>query len=276
MSIAAPGFERHPPRSAYVQDRNLDLVVTWQHPVTRATTPIGLLSQEVDGYLFRYLQRAVSVDGFRALISFPDLDRTYRSRELFPLFAQRAMEDPRRRDYRNYLAHLGLLEDASPWDQIVRSSGDSAGDTIKVSPMPVLIDGSWYCVSTVAGIKYMTSKSVDVDGQTRGPHTWEDLARRLSHLGIGEQVRLIHESSNLFSDAATLVATLDGEPFGYLPDWLAHMVLPYLEQDASVALIDQAIEVDERWYVRVLIRLDGRVGASLESLLGPGWETFRE
>lgn len=253
----------------------LDLVVSWQHPVTRATLPIGLLRQEVDGYSFRYLRRVRDIPQFRGLLGFPDFERLYRSADLFPLFAQRAMGEDRS-DYHEYLLQLGLAEGATPWEQIVRSAGDSSADTVKVSPVPQLIDGSWYCVSAVTGIKYLAAKSVTHRGGTFGPLGEDGLEALLATLKIGDQVRLAHEIGNSYSSAATLVTMNDGTPFGYLPDWLARMVQEFISEDASAAIVDDIQCHDEKWVVRVLIRLDGRVGGSLETLLGPGWETYGE
>lgn len=59
---------------------------------------------------------------FRPLLGFPDLRGSYSSDELFPLFAQRAM-DPRRPDYQRYVERLGLEGEPGPWMQISRSQG---------------------------------------------------------------------------------------------------------------------------------------------------------
>ncbi|WP_375406760.1 hypothetical protein [uncultured Amnibacterium sp.] len=275
MSVVVPRHELGSVERPLSRERAVDLVVSWQHPVTRATLPIGLLRQEVDGYSFRYLRRAREIQNFRGLLGFPDFKRLYRSTELFPLFAQRAMDEDRS-DYPEYLLRLGLAEGATPWEQIVRSAGDSAADTVKVSPVPERIDGAWYCVSAVTGIKYLAAKPVAHQGGTFGPLGDDQLEVILGALKIGVRVRLAHEIGNTYSSAATLVTTDDGTPFGYLPDWLAHMVRDFISEDASAAIVDDIQCHDGKWVVRVLIRLDGRVGGSLETLLGPDWETYAE
>jgi hypothetical protein len=84
------------------------LAVAWQHPVTRAIEPVGILECDEAGYRFRYVRNALRVEGFRPLLGFPDLHRTYESTRLFPLFAQRVM-DARRPDYRRMLGPLSFL-----------------------------------------------------------------------------------------------------------------------------------------------------------------------
>lgn len=273
MSTVAPPGEISPTLES--RDQTADLVVSWQHPVTRAASPVALLSKDHDGYVLRYLRSAANVDGFRSLLGFPDLEKTYRSPDLFPLFAQRAMEASRR-DYSRYMAELGLAPEATPWEQIVRSGGDMAGDTLKVSPMPRLIKGFWYCVSPVTGIEYLTTKSVVMDGQTYGPYSLAQIDSIVGNLSVGAPVTLRHETANDYSDAATLAVSGDGSPFGYLPDWLARLLHDFVGQDSSMANVDQIKRHADKWYVRILIKLDRKVGPSLESLLGEGWETFAD
>ena len=51
---------------------------------TRLIEPVGLL-EHGPPYRFRYLRRAGQVEGFLALLSFGELERTYTSPNLFPL-----------------------------------------------------------------------------------------------------------------------------------------------------------------------------------------------
>ena len=89
------------------------------------------------GYRFRYLRRAVDVEGFLPFLSFPAWERTYTSQRLFPLFSQRIMS-PRRPDFGEFLRQLHLSGDATPWEQLARSEGRSTGDTVQVFPIPAV------------------------------------------------------------------------------------------------------------------------------------------
>ena len=109
------------------------LVVAWQHPEERSIQPVGLLTWDGIGFKFAYIRNVLSVRDFRPLLGFEDLYRSYYSEDLFPLFAQRAM-DPRRPDYQRYVQTLGLEGDPSPWEQIARSQGRREGDTIQLFP----------------------------------------------------------------------------------------------------------------------------------------------
>lgn len=104
------------------------LVVAWQHPEERSIQPVGFLTRDRDVYKFAYIRNALAVRDFRPLLGFEDLHRSYQTQDLFPLFAQRAM-DARRPDYQRYVQTLGLEGDPSPWEQIARSQGRREGDT---------------------------------------------------------------------------------------------------------------------------------------------------
>ncbi len=93
------------------------LVVAWQHPVERSISPVGFLTYDGSAYQFTYIHNALLVKDFRPLLGFDDLHRSYRSAELFPLFAQRAM-DLRRADYQRYVKRLGLEGEPGPWDLV--------------------------------------------------------------------------------------------------------------------------------------------------------------
>src|SRR5690349_10311154 len=114
------------------------LVVAWQHPDKRSIEPVGFLSYDGDRYRFGYIRNALTVEDFRPLFGFGKLDVSYEADDLFPLFAQRAM-DPRRPDYQRYVRRLGLEGEPTPWEQNARSQGHREGDTIQLFPEPVTI-----------------------------------------------------------------------------------------------------------------------------------------
>ncbi|MGH3634785.1 MAG: hypothetical protein ACRDTS_11995, partial [Mycobacterium sp.] len=155
MSVLdAPTASTAPDRSGDSAQR---LVVSWQHPVDRAISPVGFLTCDGSAYRFAYIRNALRVKDFRPLLGFHNLHRGYRSAELFPLFAQRAM-DPRRPDYRRYVAHLGLTGEPGPWEQIARSQGRRQGDTIQLMPEPTLAGDTLTCQFLVNGMRHAHEK----------------------------------------------------------------------------------------------------------------------
>jgi len=70
------------------------LFLAWQAPQRGAWFAIGRLDVDVDAhrYVFNYTKGALLAQdevGFRALLAFPDLERSYESSGLFPLFQNR-------------------------------------------------------------------------------------------------------------------------------------------------------------------------------------------
>ena len=95
------------------------LAVTWQHPGTRRTTAVGLLTRVDSTHRFCYLRSAGAVAGFQPFLGFPDLERRY---EAPALFAQRVMR-PSRPDFARHRQALRLEADASDWSVVGQSEG---------------------------------------------------------------------------------------------------------------------------------------------------------
>lgn len=242
------------------------LVVCWQHPQTRAIEPVGLLSFDGTAYEFRYLARASEVEGFRLLLGFPDVERAYRSPELFPFFAQRVM-DPRRPDFARHLAGLALSDDDfSPWELLARTQGRREGDTIVLYPLPRGGEDGWTCFYLVHGIRHLAAKSVPIDGETFGPYSAEELEDVLEELHAGDTLRLAPEPSNDWSPSAMLVLDPKGRPLGYLPELFSESVgLAHL--DGTVRNTVERVNPPEAgWHLRILVRLESDDDRALDPL----------
>lgn len=232
------------------------LLVAWQNPDTRLILPVGVLEYGGEaGYRFRYLRRAPEIDGFQPFLSFPDWQRTYASRHLFPLFSQRIMS-PRRPDFGQFLHQLHLSEDATPWEQLARSEGRRTGDTVQVFPIPVVLsDGSTSCRFLVHGIRHVAG------GQ-------------LPHLDPGEGLQIQADPTNHVNPEAVLVCNLDGERLGYVPDLLLDH-LRAVQCAGPIALTVEHVNGPEApAHLRLLVRLDGQAPVGYEPMSGPRWETF--
>ncbi len=191
------------------------LYVAWQDPTTRAIEPVGRLDRlcgaPADTYEFRYLRRAVTLDGFRPFLSFPDLQRTYRSSYLFPLFENRLM--PRTRaDYPDFVRALGLGEDADPFEVLARSEGRRQTDNIEVFPEPTLEGGAVRCLFLVHGIRHIPGAEEAVDS-----------------LAVGERLSIVPDPQNPADRWA--VGLRDGgfRLLGWVPRYLTELIHRPLE-----------------------------------------------
>jgi hypothetical protein len=139
------------------------LFVAWQAPdPTRAWFPIGRLdvSRDRRDYVFRYTKGALkagSVAGFEPLIAFPEFERTYESRELFPLFKNRILE-PNRKDFAEYLRWLDMDPvNADPIEILALTGGERQTDSLEVFPeMRKLPDGTVTCRFFLHGLRHVS------------------------------------------------------------------------------------------------------------------------
>jgi len=249
------------------------LVVTWQHPDSRDVSPVGLLSFDGTTYVFEYLKTATQVDGFPLLLGFPDVERTYRSEDLFPLFAQRAM-DPRRPDFQRYVEDLGLSEDATPWEQLSRSGGTRQGDTLQLFPAPRYGPSGWVCYILVHGMRYLLEKSVVVNGEDHEKYEADEFERIISELRVGEALVVEHETTNRVSSHALIATTTSHLPLGWIPDWFAGEVFDLQAQSALEFFVDRVNPAEAGWHMRLVAKMQADCPADHKFFAGPRWETF--
>lgn len=236
------------------------LAVAWQHPETRRVQPVGLLwhDHEDSHYKFRYVRNALHVKDFRPFISFPDLGRAYRSTRLFPLFAQRVM-DPRRPDFGRYVSTLDLPVDVSPWEQMARSEGRRAGDSIMVFPEPVVLPGgrteSFFLVH---GVRHALAEAP------------QPVESRLRQLRPGAPLALTLDPVNAFNPRAIQV-TRGGLKLGWVPDVLLDYVHT-VRRSGPFSLSAQHVNgPDAPVHLRLLVKLAGTVPAGHVPFSGRTW-----
>lgn len=246
------------------------LLVCWQHPVTRAIEPVGVLSYVGHLYHFQYLARAADLEGFPGLLGFDDLAGTYIAQELFPFFSQRVM-DPRRPDYERYVTELSLTGEDTPWELLARTHGRREGDTVLVFPVPHADEHGWRCSFLVHGVRHMTKKAVPVDGEDRGAYSSEELESVLAGLSDGDDVSLLPEPTNAWSESAILV--LDGarRPIGYVPDLLAPAVGSALAAGDVRVTVERVNPAEAGWHLRVLVRLEVETDSPFDLLADPAY-----
>ncbi|MCR6492724.1 hypothetical protein [Cellulomonas sp. P24] len=243
--------------------------MAWQHPVDRGIHPIALLRHRGDEYSFRYVRAVLEVPDFRPLLGFGDLREVYTSDRLFPLFAQRAL-DPRRPDYQRYVSDLGLdPSDATPWEQITRSSGRRNGDTLQLFPVPHVVAGQVSCSFLVHGIRHLPENRPVFDGVPH-PVTAGQIGDVLDGLVPGAPLALVPEPTNANNPEAILVVA--GEvPVGYVPDLLVrdlHRLREVTQVHASVIRVNGP---DAPSHLRVLAELAAERAHGFEFFQDPRW-----
>lgn len=234
-----------------------ELLVLWQKPENRAMIPVATLSYDSVSYRFEYLPAARTERSFRPLIGFRDLDQTYTSDDLFPLFRERVM-DPSRSDFERVVDGLDLDPDAAtPWEQLVSSGGGTEGDTLQMTPMPHEVEGGWECSILLSGIRYLQIKSVQtVDGWTP-VYGEDDFERILAAVQPGDQLRVKQELGNKYNPDALLAFTSSDDVVGYLPDWAAKFVKPLLAAGSFSMKVARVNPARAGWHLRLLVDAHG-------------------
>ena len=138
------------------------LLVSRQDPTSRRYSAVGFLSEGEDHrFRFDYLRTAVETPGFRPLPGLSQVEKSYVSDRLFPLFAERIMSS-RRPDRRAALGALGLGLDAAPFEVLARGGGRRVGDTIELTSAPEPdATGAMTMPFLMHGVRYLDDTSVD-------------------------------------------------------------------------------------------------------------------
>ena len=246
------------------------LIVAWQHPGTRAIQPVALLSFDGRQYQFGYIRNALSVEGFRPLLGFDDLHKTYRSDQLFPMFAQRAM-DARRPDFGRYVASLGLEgEEPEPWEQIARSQGRRQGDTLQILPEPE-IDGETLTYRfLVNGVRHVHEDMLYPDGQELRV-TREEVEAALANLARGTELNLVCEPLNEKNARAIIVAGPNATPVGWVPDLLLEDIHRLLSSTDVRVVVEHINGPDVPSHMRLLAAITAEPAAHFRFFTGPKW-----
>lgn len=248
-------------------------VVAWQHPDRRLIEPVGLLTYDGSTYRFVYIRNALQVRGFRPLLGFADLYATHESDDLFPLFAQRAM-DPRRPDYQRYLTRLGFEgeEEPGPLEQIARSQGRRQGDTIQLLPVPTATGDELTFLFLVNGVRHVPDRPLKLEGREIRVER-QDVEAALGQLVRGDVLALVGEPENPVNPLALLVSA-SSVPVGWLPDLLTEDLHRLIEHANLSITVEHVNGPDAPWHLRLLARLSASPAAGVEFFTGEKWQSL--
>lgn len=198
------------------------LFLAWQDPERRAWLPIGRLTRQGTTFTFQYTRGAHKAleSGFQPLLCFQDLNKSYESESLLPVFANRVLS-PARADFREYADCLNLpLDENDPLMILARSGGRKVTDSLEVFPYPDRDNnGKYHTHFFLHGLRHRPKESLS----------------RIETLEPGERLWLAHDIQNSFDPNALFLRSGD-EPekegsylLGYLPRYLAPDLLKLLK-----------------------------------------------
>lgn len=217
---------------------------------TRRWFPIGRLDADPDAdfYRFRYTHGAEEARDqahFIALDAFPELYRTYESKQLFPLFQNRMMRADRS-DFPAFAARLGLMpNEVDPFTILGITGGERQTDPLEVFPkIQTEADGTFRCRFFLHGWR----------------HVNETAQKRLGALVAEEPLRVAMEINNPATGAAIQLQTAnDYHMLGWAPRYLVHDLL-HAMRHSVIQMKARVIRVNPPpapHNQRVLVELEG-------------------
>ncbi len=221
------------------------LFLAWQDDLTRQWFPVGRLDADVGNasYRFRYIggaKRAKQKVRFPPLLEFPDLQKDYRSSELFPLFQNRVM-NRKRPDFKDYLRSLDLPEEADSIEILSTNGGRRETDSYEVFPkIEKDGDGCFRCRFFLHGSRHVEAA----------------VQERIKDLRHREPLHVILEQDNPKTGLAVQIQTMDGHKIG----WSPHYLVPDLATAIDGWPDDCQAEVVRLSPPPVTIEVRGRLG----------------
>lgn len=211
------------------------LFMAWQDTAhSRLWFPVARLDADVakPSYRFRYIrgaERARREAGFPLLMEFPEIERDYRSSQLFPVFRNRVLNS-RRPEREQHLRGMDLNPDADPIEILATSGGRRVTDAYEVFPkLAKGPDGSFSCRFFLHGWRHVNQRSQE----------------RLEALEAGEKLYVTLELTNPRDRVAVQIQTTDYYVIGWAPrylvgDLVAAMAETPSEYSAKVVRVNRA------------------------------------
>lgn len=179
-----------------------ELFLAWQNNVSREWTPVGRLRFDNEKYIFNYTKGAQFIENFVPFGRMTELDNTYESKTLFPIFQNRLLTRSRP-EYEDYLNWLNLVKgNFSSLDELARAGGIRATDSLELFPKPEKKNGAYEVSFFSHGIRHLPSGYID----------------RVNHLNYGNKLYLLKDVQNQVDCLALALRTEDPpEIVGYCP-----------------------------------------------------------
>ena len=197
--------------------------LSWQDPETRQWFPVGKLTHEDGVYRFVYTKGAKLSPNFTPFGRMLNLTDTYKSNELFPLFANRLISN-KRPEYKSILEWLDLREDeADPLALLARTEGIRATDSLTVFPCPEPdADGKYRFDFFSHGLRYRPDEAI----------------KTVNTLKPGDRLYLMPDPQNRYDNYAIALRTDDPTTIvGYCPRYITKDFLKLLNNDPGAVKV---------------------------------------
>lgn len=226
--------------------------LAWQAPDTKDWHVVGELEARANDYAFRYTQGALSSDKFIPFTGMEQLEKTYVSNDLFPLFQNRLLSS-KRHEYPKFISWLGLDENqASPINVLGRSGAMRTTDKLQMFNKILVNDnGRFEHIFFAHGLGYLSDSAKS----------------RVNSLTKGESLKLCIDCQNDYDNHAVIIrADAPSEIIGYCPRFMARQIsLLLLDVESSLTICVEKLSSDAPANYRLMCRVSGTASKTLAS-----------
>lgn len=184
------------------------LYLAWQDPKDRRWYPVGRLSFDNKVYKFAYTKGAKESPRFTRFGRMKELEKSYESEELFPLFANRLLAKSRP-EYKDFIKWLKLpAQNNDPLEMLAITGGIRGTDSLEVFPCPVPNKDNKYEILFFShGLSHMPTYAIE----------------RVNNFHQGEKLFLMLDIQNPFDSSAIALRTDDPATIiGFCPRFLTN------------------------------------------------------
>lgn len=221
--------------------------LAWQAPDTKEWHVVGVLKQYQKGYTFNYTIGALVSAKFIPFSGMDNLEKTYVSIELFPLFKNRLLSK-NRPEYPEFIQWLGLVDkNVSPISILGRSGALRGTDTLQMfNRIEVSSNGSFEHIFFAHGLSHLAPSALD----------------RISNLTKGQKLYFCLDCQNSYDENAIIIrANNPAEIVGYCPRYFTKYIGDFLRNNSSnIALYVEALSKSVPANYRLMCKLKGKVG----------------
>lgn len=223
-----------------------ELILVWKKPKDGAWIPVGKLSYKSNNYIFEYTkgaQKALDEGYFIPFGQMKNLNKSYESKELFPIFQNRLLQKSRP-EYDDYLDWLALnKESITPIEELARSGGIRATDNLQIFPIPKRINNLYEVKFFSHGIRHLPPNYID----------------RLTHLSPGDKLYLMRDVQNEYDSYAIALRT--GNPteiVGYVPRFFSEDLtrLLNLNDPSEISVVIEKINIKAPFQFKLLCKVN--------------------
>ena len=223
------------------------LYIAWQDPLKRRWYPVGRLTFEDGVYRFNYTKGALQADKTKRFIPFArmqNLNVSYESEELFPLFANRLLSE-KRPEYEDYAKWLKLEQDSLGNKQLAMlaiTGGMRRTDSLEILPCPLPTNDCKYEVLFfVHGLSHVDKNNI----------------KRVNNFKKGDKLYIMFDVQNKFDETAIILRTDDPVAVvGYCPRYLTkdfHKIIKKCGASIPNIMIEQ-VNLDAPLQLRLLCK----------------------